>query len=263
MLPALHPEMTRHKRRMTSSDDGALRDLNRLICDLHAARVWEQIDTLCVVSIEEVDSLLDLKGLVDSAAVNSPVFTADAGFDISLAASSYINSNFHKDVVGAQFSVGDASMFLWENVPGGTDPQWVGGANDISGVDPHNVGYLVQNGYSAGPPATYSLCLGYIGYISGANLSSVPAGGFSAVSRWLSTLRLKFGTLTTETAAASFSAPDRDLYVGCANDVSAGANGFCDGSRFCVWGFGKDITLFKLEMLRAALSTYLTARGAI
>ena len=89
------PPVDKHWDRVQDKSDPTLfDDLNTLIDSLEATGVWDQLIDLSVIHTSAVDSLLGLKGLLDSTPVGNPFFSVGTGFVVGNdGANRYINTN--------------------------------------------------------------------------------------------------------------------------------------------------------------------------
>jgi len=91
------PDVSAHLARMTSKDRDLHADLEALILGLKYDGLWDKIEILCVTSILEADSLLNLKGSksgTDSINSSGVSFTSDAGFDFIATPGQTITLNY-------------------------------------------------------------------------------------------------------------------------------------------------------------------------
>jgi hypothetical protein len=89
---------------------------NQLVVDLKAAGIWGKLDTFAVFATNGNSNfaLIDWKRLTQYTAVNSPTFTTNDGF-LGNGTSSYISSNFNPASSGVNYTLNNASIFIWNN----------------------------------------------------------------------------------------------------------------------------------------------------
>ena len=87
---------------------------NDLLVALKAAGIWSKLDTFANFATDgDSDfALIDWIRLSDYTAVNSPTFTADEGFTGN-GTSSSINTNYNPNTSGVNFSLNNASVYLY------------------------------------------------------------------------------------------------------------------------------------------------------
>jgi hypothetical protein len=87
---------------------------NQLVVDLKDGGIWSKLDTFANFATDgDSDfALIDWIRLTDYTAVNSPTFTTDEGFQGD-ATSSYIDTNFNPFINGVNFTLNDASVYLY------------------------------------------------------------------------------------------------------------------------------------------------------
>ncbi len=90
---------------------------NQLLVNLKAAGVWDKLDTFAVFATDGSSNfaLIDWKRLTQYTAVNSPTFTANQGFTGN-GTSNYIDTNFNPATNGVNYTLDNASRFLWVSV---------------------------------------------------------------------------------------------------------------------------------------------------
>jgi hypothetical protein len=89
---------------------------NQLVLDLKAGGIWSKLDTFAVFATNgNIDfALIDWKRLSQYTAINSPTFTTNDGF-LSNGTSSYVDTNFNPASSGVNYTLNDASIFIWNN----------------------------------------------------------------------------------------------------------------------------------------------------
>jgi len=92
---------------------------NQLVVDLKDGGIWSKLDTFGVFATDgDADfALIDWIRLTDYTAVNSPSFTTDEGFTGD-GVSAYINTNFNPSTSGVNYTLNDASRFIYSTLIG-------------------------------------------------------------------------------------------------------------------------------------------------
>jgi hypothetical protein len=87
---------------------------NDLLVALKAAGVWSKLDTFANFATDgDSDfALIDWKRVTDYTAINSPTFTTNQGYEGN-ATSSYIDTNYNPNTSGVNFSLNNASVYLY------------------------------------------------------------------------------------------------------------------------------------------------------
>jgi hypothetical protein len=87
---------------------------NQLVVDLKTAGVWSKLDTFANFATDGSSNfaLIDWKRLSQYTAINSPTFTTNDGF-LGNGTSSYIDSNFNPASSGVNYTLDNASIFLY------------------------------------------------------------------------------------------------------------------------------------------------------
>jgi hypothetical protein len=87
---------------------------NQLVVDLKAEGIWSKLDTFAVFATDGSSNfaLIDWKRLSQYTAINSPTFTTNDGF-LGNGTSSYISSNFNPASSGVNYTLNNASIFLY------------------------------------------------------------------------------------------------------------------------------------------------------
>jgi hypothetical protein len=90
---------------------------NKLMLALKAAGIWNKLDSFAVFYNDGSANfgLIDWKRVSLYTAVNSPTFQTNAGF-YGDGVSSYIDTNFNPATNGVNYTLNNASRFLWNNV---------------------------------------------------------------------------------------------------------------------------------------------------
>ena len=90
---------------------------NTLLVSLKSAGIWNKLDTFCVFANDGGSNfgLIDWKRLSLYTAVNSPAFSVNNGFTGN-GTSSYIDTNFNPATSGINYTLNNASRFLWVKV---------------------------------------------------------------------------------------------------------------------------------------------------
>lgn len=90
---------------------------NKLVADLKNAGIWNKLDTFAVFATDGSSNfaLIDWKRLSLYTNVNSCAFTANAGFQGN-GTSSYIDTNFNPATNGVNYTLNNASRFLWNKI---------------------------------------------------------------------------------------------------------------------------------------------------
>lgn len=98
---------------------------NQLLVNLKTAGVWSKLDTFANFATDGDSNfaLIDWKRLTQYTAVNSPTFTANKGFNGN-GTSSYIDTNFNPATSGANYTLNNASryVYLYSATVGQTGP---------------------------------------------------------------------------------------------------------------------------------------------
>jgi hypothetical protein len=86
----------------------------QLVIDLKDAGIWSKLDTFAVFATDgdEDFALIDWKRLTQYTGVNSPTFIINEGFQGN-GTSSYINTNFNAAVNGVNYTLNDASRYIY------------------------------------------------------------------------------------------------------------------------------------------------------
>jgi hypothetical protein len=92
---------------------------NQLVIDLKDAGIWDKLDTFGVFATDgDSDfALIDWIRLSQYTAVNSPTFTTNVGFEGN-GTSAYINTNFNPSTSGVNYTLNDASRFIYSTLIG-------------------------------------------------------------------------------------------------------------------------------------------------
>jgi stage V sporulation protein SpoVS len=87
---------------------------NQLVIDLKAGGIWDKLDTFVNFATDGSSSfaLIDWKRLTQYTAVNSPTFTTNEGFTGN-GTSSYIDTNFNPAISGVNYTLNDASRYIY------------------------------------------------------------------------------------------------------------------------------------------------------
>jgi len=87
---------------------------NTLLSSLKTAGVWSKLDTFANFATDGSSefALIDWKRLTQYTAVNSPTFTSNKGF-MGNGTSSHINSNFNSATQGVNYTLNDASRYVY------------------------------------------------------------------------------------------------------------------------------------------------------
>ena len=87
---------------------------NKLLVDLKAAGVWSKLDTFAVFATDGNSdfALIDWKRLVNYTGVNVPTFTTNEGFTGN-GTDTYISTNFNPATNGVNYTLNNASRFMW------------------------------------------------------------------------------------------------------------------------------------------------------
>jgi len=115
---------------------------NQLMLDLKEGGIWNKLDTFAVFATDGNSNfaLIDWKRLTTYTAVNSPTFTTNTGFQGN-GTSSYISTNFNPATSGVNYTLNNASRFLWQKIKGlGTSPS--------DGVITANLNNILSHGTS-------------------------------------------------------------------------------------------------------------------
>jgi len=87
---------------------------NQLVVDLKDGGIWSKLDTFAVFATDGNSdfALIDWIRLTQYTAVNSPTFTTDEGFTGN-GTSSYISTNFNASTSGVNYTLNDASRYVY------------------------------------------------------------------------------------------------------------------------------------------------------
>ena len=90
---------------------------NTLLRELKSYGIWNKLDSFCVFANDGGSNfgLIDWKRLSLYTAVNSPAFSVNNGFTGN-GTSSYIDTNFNPATSGINYTLNNASRFLWVKV---------------------------------------------------------------------------------------------------------------------------------------------------
>jgi len=113
---------------------------NQLMLELKAGGIWNKLDTFAVFATDGNSNfaLIDWKRLTLYTQVNSPTFTINQGFQGN-GTSSYISTNFNPATSGVNYTLNNASRFLWQKIKGlGTNPSDGVITANLNNITSHN-----------------------------------------------------------------------------------------------------------------------------
>lgn len=95
---------------------------NQLVIDLKDGGIWSKLDTFAVFATDgDSDfALIDWKRLTQYTAVNSPTFTTNEGFKGDGVAA-YLSNNFNPTSQGTNYTLNDASRYVYPFFGQGTE----------------------------------------------------------------------------------------------------------------------------------------------
>lgn len=229
--------------------------INNLIVSLKNAGVWSKLDCLYVMAAEteQAGQRNWIKDAHNLSPVAAPTFTTDRGYDFN-GTTQYLNTQYTPSTQAVQYTLNDASAFVWctENVQG--DGTALGGNNTpLLRIIPRR----------SGVPDTY---------LVGVNPSVTTGGTIGTVtdSRGLTHVERSSAALTTvykngasaaTNTVASNGLPPVAIYLGANDQAGVGAAGF-DTRAQAAAGLGASLGAAGATALYNALSTYLVAVGA-
>lgn len=287
LTQALHPQFTRHRRKMIGTDASIHRDLNNLYYDLHETplgvttgvgpRLYDHFNVIAVAQGNEADSLLDLtENGLDGTKIGTPAFTIGSGWNFegatghvklnnSSASSVWATRGFYTPQVymGVYITdVGAGSSSAGRSRMGGEVSVGAGG----SGFSPDPVKLYLEFDMSSGLTVfDYEILLS-------APTSrfdpTAPAGGLCGTFSSSSPVECYFHNTTHTASSTSDQSPN-----GYSTSIGVGAyylDGVAtgpSGSRLRTGGWfiaradnGASINTIH-ALLRTVLQTYYTARG--
>lgn len=258
---SLHPETLRHAHRMSSDDDGVIRDLNALIIDLHEKKIWSLLDSLVVVTDDSGDSLLNIVSSdFDAYLSGSPSFTANTGYAVDQTADEFVAIELNPVDDSCQLTEDSGHFFCWTN------------AGTVSPLQAVSAGTFDQSsGTLLAEAGSNKFWPNFSAPVYGPLLLSSPSPqrGFRMVSRTSAGVvnARADGVTGSASIARSSTFDDRATVLagtGRSGDIECGAYAGGSGTlTFCAMGAGAGMSITQMGYLYDALSTYLTSRGAI
>lgn len=220
--------------------------IDTLVLALKADGIWSKLDGLYVFAAADSQAaLINWKnpGTYNGTTVNSPTFTADEGF--TGTATGYITTGFNASTAGGNWSQNSGHYGAWNlNNPAG-NKYWSGQGNHSNRTVRHNTNIVASLGRTAvdcsiGSTPSIQGC--WLTTRTGSTAQALYKDGSSANSNSDTSMSLHNSTLT-------FLA-------------SEGTNR-ADGVQECCAYWGAGISSGEAADFYAALSTYMTAVGAI
>jgi hypothetical protein len=227
--------------------------INNLISNMIKIGVWNSLDVFFMFAANAQQSgLLNWKNPSGTAAtaVNSPTFTAYQGF-AGDGSTSYVNTQWAPNVNGVNFSLNNASAFIYSRTNQAASTVRDFGANSTLNSIPTILSIVYTSSLLSGdingtiPSGTIS------------NSSSLELFGMERSSS-ANYIFLKNGSSLGTITSASVNMTSSNVYVGCTNNNGSAAN--FSSKQFSLWGAGS--SGIQTVSFYNALNLYLTAIGA-
>lgn len=227
--------------------------VNKLIGDLWACGAWPRMDDAWLLVAENAtQALVSLKQNRLATAVNSPTFTADAGYAFD-GATNYIDTGFIPGTHAVAMTGGDLRLSTYErtNVAGNLERAagLTTSTNSNLSIEPRRAAGTVRVGIN---------CAATTG-----TATTADSRGMTSASRSGATVPIyKNGALfdTVTPASTDTVLPTHALYIGCQNNAGT-AGGF--SARTVGWvEVGASLTAVQEAAAYAALQSFMTAIGA-
>lgn len=227
--------------------------INQLVLQLKADGNWTKLDRLWLLANEASDQ--GLVSLVNPAstkiaAVNSPTFTVDQGYQ-SNGSTSYLDSKFNDLSSGVNYTQNGNSVGVYSRTNAmGAFPVELGVSNASTN------GTIVQAGYTGNHVFAINNCivanaLIYTSTDSRGMFSTIRTAS-NAQSTW------KNGVVQTSNSGASIALQNADIFLLCLNNNGSASNFSDKQIGYAFIGSG---SVDQLKMYNA-MQTYMTAIGA-
>jgi hypothetical protein len=212
---------------------------DKLLVDLKRAGVWEKLDTFAVFATDGDSNfaLIDWKRLTTYTAWNTPPFTTNAGFK-GTGTTSYIDTNFNPATGGVNYTLNNASRFMWIKITAGSGRYIDGNAvNSTNGM------------FSTNPTPNHKINQGTVNSSASASLNSV---GLSSIHRTSSTNVELFSNLSQVSAQATSTA------ISSNNQLILRGGSSYSNHQASAYGMGASL-VSENTALYNALNTYITS----
>jgi len=254
-VPPLTPIEAHWARVQDKSDPTLLTHLTTLFNALIANGSWDKLTDLCVLHSSADDSLLGLKGVVDSVDVNHAAFIADQGyFAGDDNQDRMIDTGIAKNtpIAGMDDDSMSAFFYRFDRTDGVTGDLGVIGARD--GNDALELAILdnTENDFTAGNSSV------------SASQSDAESRKFIGVSRpdANTVITIRGGNSVVNAVASNSGAPTTTLKVG-GSMVNGTFNSAIGTDMTMAWGAGAGMTEAELQGLNAAIDTYVASRTGV
>lgn len=214
---------------------------NQLVIDLKAAGIWNKLDSFAVYATDGSRNyaLIDWKRLIEQSGVNTPTFTTNQGFQGD-GTSSYIDTNFNHVTNSINYTLNNASRFMWNRIAATQTSELMDGMNQNAANS--------ANSLFGGSGANHRINAN-VNFVGGNvllnNAGLISINRTSSTNIELFTNSTQFSRTATSTALSNFT-----------QFIIRGGNNF-NNQQVSVYGLGASL-VSENTALRTALDNYLT-----